>query len=77
MLFPKKDKYQRPRTPYAIHCVNSPLGEIPGCGLVYLTKKEYNFQLSRPSKTWRCPICGMYDAQWDDNNYEEFLEKEQ
>jgi hypothetical protein len=76
MTYPKKDQYGRPRTPYAIYCTSGPLEGYSGCGLVYLTDNEYNQQMMRPNATWRCPICGMYPARWDDDNYEQFGEND-
>lgn len=74
MTYPDQDQYGRSRTPYAIYCPEGPLEGYPGCGLVYLTKAEYDFQMSRPDATWRCPVCGMYPARWDDDNYEQMTE---
>jgi uncharacterized protein with PIN domain len=51
-------------TKYAIKCDD--------CGKVYLTQEEYNYQMSRPNRTWICPKCGGFDAYWDDDNYESF-----
>lgn len=62
-------------TPYAIICYGH--WDLPGygCGKVFLTKEEYNKQMAIPSKTWRCPNC-RYEADFDNDNYESFLEKE-
>jgi hypothetical protein len=72
-LFPAVDSHGRKRTPYAVHCQGP--WDMPGhgCGLVYLTEKEYSRQMNAPSKTWRCPLC-RYEADWSDANYEEMLE---
>jgi hypothetical protein len=71
MRYPLIDQHGRPRTPYAVHCEGP--WDLPGGGhgLVYLTRKEYDHQMSRPDTTWRCPIC-KYEAPWDDTNYETF-----
>lgn len=37
--------------------------EIPGCGRVVLTQKQYERQLFVSSKTWRCPNCRR-EAEW-------------
>ena len=72
--YPKQDAWGRKRTPYAVNCQGPwDLGGGLAHGLVYLTKEEYDEQISAPDKTWRCPIC-RYDAIWSDNNYEEFEE---
>ena len=65
-------------TPYAVYCKgNSILDEEAGkylsCGLVFLTYTEYVKQMNKPNALWRCPNCGS-DAQWDDDNYEEWME---
>lgn len=45
----------------------------PTHGQVFLTEQEYDFQLSRPDRTWMCP-CGE-SAQWDDDNHQDWLDK--
>jgi hypothetical protein len=70
--FPATDENSRARTPYAIHCLGIwDLPEAGNHGLVYLTEEEYDRQMSNPDATWRCPLC-RYEADWDDDNYEEF-----
>lgn len=51
----------RKRTPYAVNCFVD--------GLVYLTQKEYDWQMDQPDDKWKCPICGRV-AEWNDANYE-------
>ena len=73
--FPEQDNYQRPRTPYAVNCVET-FGVRPtGCGLVYLTEEEYHLQMRMADYTWRCPICNG-TAHWNDDNFEDFLPEE-
>jgi hypothetical protein len=64
--FPPKDSHGRPRTAWAVYCLYGPFGR--GCGLVYLTEKEYSQQLDNPDARWKCPLCG-YEAVWSDENY--------
>lgn len=71
--YPDKDAWDRPRTPYAVNCLGPFDIENAGHGLVYLTEDEYMRQISAPDKTWRCPIC-RYDAEWDDDNFEQMTE---
>lgn len=73
MSFPKTDKHGRKRSPYAVNC-DGPM-DVPGygCGLVYLTDKEYNQQTDRPDSIWRCPICRC-EAFWNGDNLEDFYE---
>jgi hypothetical protein len=66
--YPKMDKNNRARTPWAVNCFGD---DGPGHGLVYLTSDEYALQLSRPDAQWRCPICGMV-AEWDDDNHDDW-----
>jgi len=66
MSFPLKT-FGRPRTPYAITCEEH--------GFVYLTKQEYDRQLSRPDDLWRCPVCRL-TAFWSDENYDSFFDTE-
>jgi len=54
------------RTPYAVDCRAK-------CGKVFLTKGEYIKQMYMPDAKWMCPKCNS-DAEWDDDNYEEFGE---
>ena len=70
MIYPATDTHGRPRTPWAVHC-EGPF-DMPGygCGLVYLTKQEYDRQMDAPDSLWKCPLC-RYSAQWDDDNYEQ------
>jgi hypothetical protein len=63
----------RERTPYAVICRENPLGG-PGCGKVYLTQEAYDQQMLNPDATWKCPRCGCYPVDFDDDNYEEALE---
>jgi hypothetical protein len=39
---------------------------IDGPTLVFLTYKQYEYQLSRPDSKWECPMCGSV-ASWDDH----------
>lgn len=66
--YPETDAHGRKRTPWAIICKD----DYPDLshGLVYLTKDEYERQLSAPHSLWKCPICRC-SAQWDDDNYED------
>ena len=48
---------------YAVYCHGHFEGH--GCGIVELSKKVYETQLSCSDKTWRCPSCGA-EASWDD-----------
>lgn len=61
--YPQHDLWSRKRTPYAVYCHR-------GHGLVYLTKEDYDSQMSATDDLWVCPICG-HDASWDDDNYQE------
>ena len=45
-------------------------------GAVSLTQEQYEYQMSRVDSLWKCPHCGA-SAQWDDDNYEAHLNKEQ
>lgn len=47
------------------HGVEGP-GHILPCGVVDLTFEEYDYQMSRPDSTWRCPKCDA-SADWDDD----------
>lgn len=55
-------------TPWAVRC--------PEHGQVYLTSHEYRRQLARADVRWWCPICGLV-CDWDDDNYEEWLEQQE
>jgi rubredoxin len=33
--------------------------------------------MSCPDDRWRCPVCGTSPADWDDDNYEQFMEEEE
>lgn len=55
----------RKATPYRVTCRDH--------GPVFLTEKEYDFQMNRPDRTWCCPIC-QEDAKWDDENYERYFQ---
>ena len=35
------------------------------CGVMPLTKAQYERQMDRPDSTWRCPKCGA-EADYDD-----------
>ncbi len=61
-------------TPYATVCRGDPEVGHNGCGVVYMTEEFYIRQMDRSDSTWRCARCG-YAAQWDDNNYEKYLEQ--
>lgn len=54
------------RTPWAVYCNEH--------SSVYLTRAEYRTQLMVPGRKWICPICHEI-AEWDDENYEDFMEK--
>ena len=49
-------------TPWAVICRL--------CGRQYLTKRYYDYQMSRPDDRWACPVCGEY-AEWDEETHEE------
>jgi len=74
-VFPDVDLHERVRTPWAVECLGygggGKSGNGPSCGLVYLSRDEYNAQLMAAGINWRCPICGM-DATWNDDNHDEF-----
>jgi hypothetical protein len=55
----------RPETPWAIICREHKQ--------VFLTKREYEAQMSKPDSLWMCPLCGD-NASWDDDNYEKHLD---
>lgn len=74
--YPITDEFGRPRTPWAIRCHPNQPSRL-GCGLVYLTEQEYDSQMSCPDDRWRCPVCGTSPADWDDDNYEQFMEEEE
>lgn len=46
-------------SPYAfVRCYgDSVLGQT-SCGIVGLTREQYNYQMSRPNRGWDCPNCG-------------------
>jgi hypothetical protein len=67
------DTVSQEPTPYRVICHYNPFGGV-GCGPSYLTYEEYLNQMSHPNSTWRCPKCGAYDAEWDDDNYERMTE---
>ena len=72
--YPAKDAWGRPRTAFAVCCGGA--FDVPGSGhgLVYLTDEEYDRQMSSPDSLWKCPFC-RYEAQWDDDNYEQMTEE--
>lgn len=70
----KKRKSDVP-TPYATICEGDSSIGWRGCGQQFMTEEYYTFQLSSPNATWRCPSCGM-EAQWDDDNYEKYMDVE-
>ena len=72
--YPNKDAYGNPRTAYAIRCFGWEKDDPQACGFVYLTEADYNFQMSRPDKGWKCPLCGIYPAAWQDENFEEMVD---
>lgn len=47
-------------TPWAVYCQGD------GCGLIFLTKVQYDQQMSHPDATWHCTMCGGH-AEWDDD----------
>lgn len=55
-----------PESPWAVVC--------PEHNLQYLTRKDYDFQMSRPDSLWKCPQCGR-DSWWSDENYEKYMEE--
>lgn len=62
------------KTPYLIHCVKDK--DFGACGeSTYLTKEQYLKQMSNPNRGWQCPQCGCYPCNWDDENYDEAMEK--
>lgn len=61
------------RTPYAVRCRGDHgIEGLGSCGTVYMTRDEYNFQMSRPDSFWSCPKCGS-SGSWDDDNYEKYI----
>ena len=64
------------RTAYAVFCYGDPSIGHMGCGRVFMTRDQYMQQMSRPDSTWRCPECN-FEADFDDDNYEEIIEDEQ
>ena len=67
-------------TQYAVVCLGTsrPEGANPcnNGGLLYLTEQEYDRQRNNPTDLWRCPRCGGL-ADWDDDNYENYLNDDQ
>ena len=57
--------------PCAVICKNSLAHTAPL--RVFLTPEQYKKQLMVVDSKWKCPICRC-EAQWDDDNYEKFLE---
>lgn len=56
-------------TPWAVIC--------PSHGKQFLTKENYDAQISRPDSRWQCPFpkC-IAICEWDDDNYERYLDDE-
>jgi hypothetical protein len=52
-------------TPWAVLC--------PTHGQVFLTKLQYDKQISEVDARWSCPRCGAL-AEWDDDNNEQYLD---
>lgn len=51
-------------TPWAVYC--KPIfKEDSSCGLQFLSKGDYEYQMARPNQGWICPKCQGY-AMWDD-----------
>lgn len=65
--------HPRPKGPYAVICRGTDIPDVPPCGQVFLTKHEYDRQMSSPDSLWFCPKCGGY-AWFDDDNYERHLD---
>lgn len=64
------------KTPYLIHCPKSKDGS--SCGQsTFLTKEQYMNQMMNPNKGWQCPQCGIYPCDWDDKNYDDYIESMQ
>lgn len=63
-----RDICSEERTPWAVNCESK-----SDCGLVYLTRENYDRQMFRMNDTWKCPKCGG-PADWNDDNYESFGE---
>ena len=60
-------------SPYLIHCKKDE--QFGSCGASsFLTKEQYTQQMMGPDKGWRCPKCGCYPCDWDDENFEKSLE---
>jgi len=53
-------------TPWAVICLEH--------GTVYLTREEYNTQLSSVNLLWFCPWCNRAGI-WDDDTYEQALDE--
>jgi rubredoxin len=70
--YPDKDTHGNIRTRYAIICHGWEENDPNACGLVYLSRVEYERQMSNPNKTWECPICGLYPASFSDDNFDSF-----
>lgn len=69
------------KSPWAIICYqhDTPelLAELKGRPTrVYLTREQYDKQMSNPNARWKCPACGACPVEWDDDNYEEAMESE-
>jgi predicted nucleic-acid-binding Zn-ribbon protein len=46
------------------------------CGIVQIGRANYIKQMCSPDSTWYCPRCGLHEAEFDDDRYEElFTEK--
>lgn len=48
-------------TPWAVRCLTH--------GQVYLTRRQYEYQLERIDRFWRCPYCGRI-SKFDFDNFE-------
>lgn len=51
------------KTPYAVIC--------PTDGVVYLTNRQYDYQMEHAEALWICPKCNKL-AEWDQDNYEKY-----
>lgn len=56
-------------TPFAILCHNTEAHDAP-LTRVFLTERNYDFQMSRSDSRWQCPSCGECPVDWDDDNFE-------
>lgn len=53
------------KTPWAVFC--------PIHGRVYLTRPQYDAQITKPDNRWVCTICGAV-SEWDDDTYDKYLD---